>query len=356
MPTLTSKQFQQKILSWFAKNGRKDLPWQKDTTPYRTWISEIMLQQTQVKTVIPYFERFMKQFPSIKKLAEAKLDDVLHLWTGLGYYARARNLHRAAQKIVKEHHGHFPTDLDTIQSLPGIGRSTAGAIAAFSLNQSAPILDGNVKRVLIRYHAIKTLPTEAQTLAQLWKLAENYTPAKNISSYTQAMMDLGALICTRNNPNCTACPLEPSCLAHQQRCENTLPMRQKKKKLPLRKTIFLLLKNKENEILLEKQPPVGIWGGLWCPPQCDEQTDIEKYCTKQWGYSVNSLTKLKSFRHTFSHFHLEITPISIEIAPDTQQIMESTETIWYNQKKQKQIGLPQPVKKLLQQLNDHEEI
>ena len=346
---LAPKQFQSKILSWFKHHGRKDLPWQKNISPYRVWLSEIMLQQTQVQTVVPYFKQFIKQFPTIKKLAAAPTDDVLHLWSGLGYYARARNLHKTAQIISSEHHGKFPRDLETLQSLPGIGKSTAGAILAIAMKKRGVILDGNVKRVLARFGAIKGLPSEASKT--LWEIAEVYTPENHIADYTQAMMDLGAMICTRTKPNCAKCPLEKFCLAHQTNCETDFPEKRITQKIPIRKTYMLLMRDKNQSLLLEQRPPHGIWGGLWCFPQIDSLAMLEDACIRKYDCKIKTTKKLKKFRHTFSHFHLDITPILIEVIQTNQQIMEQNTAIWYNKKHIRRLGVPKPVNELLLQIN-----
>src|SRR5579872_382769 len=255
--------FQKKILTWFDQHGRKTLPWQIDKTPYRVWVSEVMLQQTQVNTVIPYFERFMQRFPTIETLANATEDEILHLWTGLGYYSRARNLHRSAKKMAGKI---FPATLDDLQTLPGIGRSTAGAILAIAFQKKAAILDGNVKRVLTRFCGITEGLSEKFTLEKLWKTAESLTPEKRIADYTQAMMDLGATICIRGKPHCEICPLEKKCIAHKLGIEKNLPIAKLKKTLPVKQATFFILQHQQ-EFFLQKRPPVGIWGGLWSLPE-----------------------------------------------------------------------------------------
>lgn len=254
--------FTSKITDWYINSGRHDLPWQQEITPYRVWVSEIMLQQTQVVTVIPYFNTFIKRFPTIISLAMASIDDVLHLWSGLGYYSRARNLHKTARLIRDEFKGIFPKQIDDLMSLPGIGRTTAGAILALSMEKPYPILDGNVKRVLCRFHAIEKWPGEKHTEKQLWLLSESYTPVKDVAAYTQAIMDLGATICTRRQPLCGACPVSEECVARQRGIENELPTRKLKKSLPVKETIFAMIENKSGAFLLERRPPVGIWGGI----------------------------------------------------------------------------------------------
>lgn len=339
---MTPKQFQTAVLKWFDKHGRRDLPWQKSHAPYRVWLSEIMLQQTQVKTVIPYFQKFIKKFPHVKSLANANIDDVLTLWSGLGYYARARNLHKTAQIIQQEFHGRFPIDVATLQTLPGIGRSTAGAIVALSKNQRAPILDGNVKRVLARFHA--------ENSKDLWELAEKYTPEKRVADYTQVMMDLGALICTRTKPKCALCPLQKHCAGYLSGNPTAYPAKTTSKKIPTRATHMLILRNDQGEILLEKRPPIGIWGGLWSLPECVADQDIKQFCKKQHHCDIKNLQKWPKLRHTFSHFHLDITPVLIHIKKWSPPAMESPNTVWYNVATLDDKGLAAPVKKLLIQL------
>jgi len=333
------------VLTWFDKHGRKDLPWQHDITPYRVWVSEIMLQQTQVNTVIPYFHRFLSRFPDTKTLANAPQDEVLHHWTGLGYYARARNLQRAAQMIETQFDGKFPTDLENLQTLPGIGRSTAGAILSIAFKKPAAILDGNVKRVLCRYHAI---PESS------WELAESLLPSKRPADYSQAMMDLGATVCTRTKPKCTICPLAVDCAAHAESRETDYPAKKISKKIPVRTTQVLLLCNEQGEILLEKRPPAGIWGGLWSLPECPVDTDIQQHCKQSYACDTSHQKTWPSFRHTFSHFHLDITPILLSCQrrlASSQKgfaVMETAPLLWYHPTHETNIGLAAPIKQLLQ--------
>lgn len=349
------KDFQQHVLDWFEQHGRKHLPWQQNITPYRVWVSEIMLQQTQVNTVIPYFQHFMQSFPNVESLAAADLNHVLHHWTGLGYYARARNLHRAAQILMSDFAGKFPETIEQLQSLPGIGRSTAGAIASIALNQPSSILDGNVKRVLSRFHAIEGWPGKTVVQQRLWTITEAYTPALRTANYNQAMMDLGAMICTRSKPKCHACPLQDNCLAHRLKQETAFPHKKPKKKLPIRHTHFLLLFNKANEVLLIQRPPTGIWGGLWGFPECSTKLDLQPWYQRQLGYIITQPRALPSFRHTFSHFHLEITPFSASVVKQPPQVMETAATIWYNKNQPASVGLAAPVKKLLDSIGNNYE-
>ena len=344
----------QKILSWFDQAGRHALPWRHHINPYRVWISEIMLQQTQVNTVIPYFERFIQKFPSLEHLANSKEDEVLHLWTGLGYYSRARNLYKTAQIISKNYQGQFPDDLEQLQNLPGIGLSTAGAIRAIGFNKLAPILDANVKRVLTRYHAIAGWPGSPVISKQLWALAGKHTSPIRPADYTQAIMDLGATICTRQQPKCVLCPLESECEAHKQERASFFPYRKPRKNLKTRDVYFILLRNKNGDILLQKRPPTGIWGSLWSLPELSPDTNINNWCTEFYSGKILNINYWPSFRHTFSHFHLHITPVLINIEDPkgsistAKQIREIADTIWYNPKMPVECGLASPVKKLLE--------
>ncbi|OGT06347.1 MAG: A/G-specific adenine glycosylase [Gammaproteobacteria bacterium GWF2_41_13] len=335
---ITVKQFQKKILTWFEHHGRKELPWQKDITPYRVWISEIMLQQTQVSTVIDYFNRFIERFPTIEILASSSLDEVFAYWAGLGYYARARNLHRTAQWIHQHNQDQFPDAQEALEQLPGIGRSTAGAILSLGMKKQGVILDGNVKRILIRAHKIESPSTTTSTIKQLWTLAEQYTPRHEVEKYNQAMMDIGALICTRTQPKCTECPLEKHCLAHRNHCEEFLPLKTVKKKSPIKKTYMVIAQNDCHQILLEKRPPKGIWGGLWCLPLFETMSSLKKH------YQQNKTKKLPPFRHTFTHFHLDIVPIMIALP--LSFTLEKQERFFSLSDALKQ-GIPAPIKKIL---------
>lgn len=350
---MTPYQFQKIVLTWFDQHGRKTLPWQQNKTPYRVFVSEIMLQQTQVSTVIPYFQRFITQFPTVQTLATANEDDVLHLWTGLGYYNRARHLHRTANIIVQSYNGQFPNDLLELQKLPGIGRSTAGAIAAIAFEKQAAILDGNVKRVLTRLHGMTEWPGEKKTLEQLWMLAEQYTPKKRIADYTQAMIDIGATLCIRGKPHCNRCPLQLFCVAHQLGIAKNLPKSKPSNPLPTRQTTLLIIRKNHHLILLEKRPPHGIWGGLWSMPEIlnhPSQEDIRTHCQQRFRCQVKQIDFGKDFRHTFSHFHLQIRPVIITIKETRGKALEKDQQIWYNLQQPEAVGLPAPVKKLLQEM------
>lgn len=314
---VTTKVFNKAVLDWFNSQGRKDLPWQQNPTAYRVWVSEIMLQQTQVNTVIPYYKKFITKFPNLSELANASNDQVMALWSGLGYYSRARNLHRTAILLVGEQRyssSHsFPETMKELESLPGIGRSTAGAILALAMQKKAAILDGNVKRVLARCFKIAGWPGKADIQKQLWQLSEQLTPDKQIRNYTQAMMDLGATVCTTKQPDCGACPLHSMCLARKDNNPEAYPGKKKKKQLPVKSQYFFLLRSEDGELLMEKRPPAGIWGGLWTPLSCDTTDTMERYLKVNYGINISDKIELAEFRHTFSHFHLQLRPVKVMV-------------------------------------------
>ncbi|TPE54372.1 A/G-specific adenine glycosylase [Maribrevibacterium harenarium] len=340
--------FAPRVLNWFNQHGRKNLPWQQDKTPYRVWISEIMLQQTQVATVIPYYQRFMASFPDVFALAAAEQDDVLAHWSGLGYYARARNMHKAAQQLVNDWDGEFPQTQEGVCELPGIGRSTAAAILSISRGQQTAILDGNVKRVLSRYHAIPTWPGEKKTENAMWQLAESYMPAERCGDYTQAMMDLGATLCTRSKPQCLLCPLQRDCDGRISGDPTLFPVKKPKKAdKPVKHTQMLVLIS-DHGILLEKRPATGIWGGLWSLPEIDNHADVALETEQRFPVSIDSVTPLPQFRHTFSHYHLEIRPQRLEVqANDT---IGEDKYQWFNLEQALSLGLPAPVRTILEGL------
>ncbi len=347
---MTPKQFAPILLRWFDLHGRKNLPWQTNINPYRVWVSEIMLQQTQVKTVIPYFQRFMQHFPTLADLANAPEEIVLHLWTGLGYYARARHLHHTAKILMSEYHGQLPSTVEVLQTLPGIGRSTAGAIVAIAMQQKAAILDGNVKRVLTRVHAIEGSPTQPAIAEELWKIAEQCTPAQRTAEYTQAIMDLGATVCTRTQPKCPICPIQTHCQAHIQGRETTFPTPKSRKTIPTRATHMLIFQNHRYEVLLEKRPPTGIWGSLWSFPECPADANIHDWCKKNYPCKIKKLEAWPTFKHIFSHFQLNITPIHIQVDQWPHKVMDSSNAVWYKLHNPPARGLASPVKRLLQKL------
>lgn len=351
---IDARPLRRRLLAWFDRHGRKDLPWQRSRDPYRIWVSEIMLQQTQVSTVIPYYACFLKRFPDIQTLARAKLDSVLHHWTGLGYYARARNLKKAAGMIVREHGGHFPRDIESASELPGIGRSTAGAILAFAFDQRHPILDGNVKRVLTRLHAIDTPVTQRETGIRLWRLAEQYTPRTRVADYTQAIMDLGATVCRPRKPACLQCPLAYDCRAHATGQPENFPVRPPRKILPVRKTVMLMIRDARGRVLLTQRPPVGLWGGLWGFPECDSTDRATRYCRESLGLRIQTGTPWPGLRHGFSHFHLDITPLPARLVDAAGALHETAPAVWLDLKRPGSRGLAAPVKKILARLRDND--
>lgn len=350
--------FSKVLLKWYDQFGRKDLPWQKDRNAYRVWVSEIMLQQTQVKTVIPYFEKFIHSFPDVLSLANAHEDAVLHHWSGLGYYARARNLHKAAQQVRDVHNGQFPLVFDDVLALPGIGRSTAGAILAQAEGQKHAILDGNVKRVLARFYTVHGWTGQLKIQQQLWQLAEQLTPEKRLADYTQAIMDLGATLCTRSKPGCLQCPLQSECEAYATDQVKLLPTPKPKKTLPVKTVRMLLLRNTEEQILLEKRPPTGIWGGLWSLPEMPLENEVGRWCKDKYQLEVENKIEQTVMRHTFSHFHLDITPCLVEVNNPEQSVMEADRIVWYKASQtdrvQPALGLAAPVTNLLNRLYEEE--
>jgi len=342
--------FAQRVLQWFDQYGRHDLPWQQQATPYRVWVAEIMLQQTQVATVIPYYQRFVEVFPDLNNLASAPLDRVLELWSGLGYYSRARNLHKAAGIVATEHNGEFPASFEAAVALPGIGESTAGAILAQALEQRHAILDGNVKRVLCRYHAIDGWPGKSSVQKQLWRYAESYTPHQRIADYTQAIMDLGATLCTHRSPRCSACPLQTDCKALAQGQVGRYPAPRPRKQLPVRAARLLLLTDSDSgNILLEKRPPSGIWGGLWSLPEADLDEHVDTLCQQRWGVTVLHREDCGRFRHTFSHYHFDITPCRIRVRCEAGCVQEQRDLVWCPSAEAKKRALAAPIARIISQ-------
>ncbi len=337
------------LIRWHKKHGRHDLPWQRSNDPYRVWLSEIMLQQTQVATVIPYYLRFLERFPNLAALAAASVDDVMSLWSGLGYYARARNLHRCAQTIMHEHAGKFPQHPEVIAQLPGIGRSTANAIAVFCFAARAPILDGNVKRVLCRTHGIEGFPGTPAVEKTLWSLAESLLPQRDAATYIQAQMDLGATVCSRTKPLClksdAACPLAEICVARNQQRIAELPATRPRKAVPQREVSVLLLRQ-ENKILLERRPPSGIWGGMMSLPEVSAPTDPRLYAEQKLGCAVDHLTALAPLSHTFTHFHLTLQPLSGQ-ARLLPRAAEVAGLYWMDHAELATAALPAPIRKIL---------
>lgn len=342
------RNFSSRIIDWQHQHGRHALPWQTSRDPYRIWLSEIMLQQTQVASVIPYFLRFVERFPDLPVLANASEDAVLTLWSGLGYYSRARSLHKTAQQIMEKHGGAFPQDIHTLQTLPGVGRSTAGAIAALAFGKTHAILDGNVKRVLTRHAGISGWPGDKNTESKLWALAESLLPQINIQTYTQGMMDLGASLCTRSQPGCAICPVSADCVARKRGVVSILPTPRPRKALPEKQVQMLMLMN-HDQIFLQKRPSSGIWGGLWSFPELNLEADPLSYCQTQLGLSVRESVSLPILKHSFTHFKLHIFPIIVRIS-SRADMSEDPQRRWLAKHNALDVGLPAPVRKLLLQL------
>ena len=340
------------LLPWFARHGRKDLPWQQGVTPYRVWLSEIMLQQTQVATVIPYFERFISSFPDVVSLADASLDRVLQHWAGLGYYARARNLHKTAQIIRDEFAAEFPANQQQLMALPGIGQSTAGAILSLAFEQHAAILDGNVKRVLARLYRVEGWYGQAATLKKLWDLAQQQTPALQTAFYNQAMMDLGSMICKRSRPLCDDCPLSAICQSYQQGTQSDFPFPKPRKARPQRHRWFLLHRH-QDRLLLERRPAQGIWGGLWSLPEVESMDALTDWQLQRFGgIAPPNLLHEKMLKHQFSHFELSISLAEIPVAADLlraseQRVREGSDFQWVAWDELSSHGLPAPIERIL---------
>lgn len=346
---MTPENFQKQLLDWFDLHGRKDLPWQQSITPYRVWLSETMLQQTQVATVIGYFNAFTAKFPDIESLAQAPEDEVLALWSGLGYYARARNLHKTARIIAEQ--GYFPHSLEALINLPGIGRSTAGAILSIGFNNSHPILDGNVKRVLARFMAISGWPGNSLVEKKLWTISSTFTPIVRVADYTQAIMDLGATVCTRSKPTCSECPLSSGCIAQRTQSVASFPSPKPAKTLPVKDIVFLLLQDKLGQIWLEKRPPTGIWGGLWSAPEFVSVEDALHWCSSRQLPIVNHHA-LDEKRHTFSHYHLDFTALVVQTDNPSNFVMEANQGLWYKAEQFSDLGLAAPIRVLLDQIQE----
>jgi A/G-specific adenine glycosylase len=340
--------FANSLIAWQKVHGRHDLPWQNTTDPYAIWVSEIMLQQTQVTAVIGYYSKFMQRFPNIATLANATQDEVLQHWSGLGYYSRARNLHHAAVTIIDEHGGKFPQDFDTIQTLSGIGRSTAAAIASFAFNQVQTILDGNVKRVLARHFLIEGWPSAPKVEKELWGLAEALLPKQDMVAYTQGLMDLGATLCTRSKPKCGSCPLNSTCEAKLQQRVHELPTPKPHKTIPEKYTTMLILLHGD-EVLLEKRPPTGIWGGLWSFPETDANLDFAALAHNRFDVIAEVTDPLSKFSHTFTHFKLHIQPQPLHVLTLNSSLREAGQ-IWLNVEDAIGAAIPTPVRKILQSL------
>lgn len=337
--------FSSRLITWQKIHGRHDLPWQNTSDPYAIWVSEIMLQQTQVAAVIGYYQRFMASFPNIETLANATQDEVLQHWSGLGYYSRARNLHNAAQKIVDDFNGIFPQDFSSILSLPGIGRSTAAAISTFAFNIPQPILDGNVKRVFARHFLVEGWPSLPKVEAKLWKLAEQHMPQENIVAYTQGLMDLGATLCTRRKYDCKACPVKATCGAYEQNSVAILPSPKPRKAIPQKEVTMLILLNGK-EVMLEKRAPTGIWGGLWSLPEIDMQEIASEIALARFGAKVEAEEPLEIIHHAFTHFKLAITPQPLQLIKQSLQT-NIPNTIWLTIDEAISAAIPTPIRKIL---------
>ncbi len=344
--------FAARVLHWFDRHGRKDLPWQDTGDAYRVWVSEIMLQQTQVQTVIPYYQRFLHRFPDVISLADAGLDEVLQHWSGLGYYARARNLHRAAEIIRDEHDGRFPTAIEAVSELPGIGRSTAGAILALTFGQRHAILDGNVKRVLARHAAVEGWPGKTAVTKELWEIAEARTPAERVGDYTQAMMDLGATLCTRSSPRCAMCPVHGDCVALSRGEVERFPGRKPKKEKP-RRTTTMVLAVADGAVYLERRPAAGIWGGLWSLP---EVSDVGDWCAERLEAEAVEVESWDTLRHSFSHYDLDIAPVVVRIASASSKVADHDDSTWYRPGDVPPGGIAAPVMKLIESLGNMDEM
>lgn len=334
--------FTEQLIAWQKVAGRHDLPWQNTRDPYRIWLSEIMLQQTQVGTVIPYYLRFLDSFPTVRALAAAPIESVIEHWAGLGYYARARNLHKCAQQVATRHGGQFPDSADVLAELPGIGRSTAAAIAAFAFGRRAAILDGNVKRVLCRQFGIEGFPGQATIHRQLWELADSLLPEGDIEPYTQGLMDLGATLCTRSRPRCDACPVAAGCVARRDNRQGELPASKPRAAVPERTATFVLLSDGER-FLLERRPPTGLWGGLLVPPEGEPNAVAGRL-----GLQLLDCRPLPAFKHSFTHFRLTLKPVLCRIAP--QHMTTETGLEWVAMEQAADAGVPAPIKKLIRQV------
>ena len=334
------------LLAWHAAHGRKDLPWQRARTPYRVWVSEVMLQQTQVQTVIPYYERFLARFPDVASLAAAPLDEVLHRWAGLGYYSRARNLKRAAERLVAEFGGELPTDIDALRELPGLGRSTAAAVLALASGARHAILDGNVKRVLARVFAVEGAANERAVEQRLWALAEQETPLENVADYTQAIMDLGATLCTRRNPQCVRCPLAMLCAARAAGRQHELPAPRVRAARRVRHVVLLAACREDGSVLLVQRPPSGIWGGLWSLPEFPALEDAHAWGAQHLAEPRWSEAPLPPVSHAFTHFDLEMTPLVVPCRGSGV----ADAMLWYDSGSPAAVGLPAPIARLLARL------
>lgn len=350
-PAVNTENIADTLLSWWDVNGRHDLPWQRKPTPYRVWVSEIMLQQTQVATVLKYYDRFMLRFPSLADLAAADIDEVLHLWTGLGYYSRARNLHKAAQLAYSELRA-LPENFDQLLALPGIGRSTAGAILSLASNQRYSILDGNAKRVLARVFAVDGWPGNTAVANRLWELADACTPQQRVNNYTQAIMDLGASLCSRRNPCCERCPLHMRCDAFIAGAVHDYPGKKPKRDKPQKHAVLAMLTDDAGCVLLEKRPSHGIWGGLYSFPEFVSVTEAEHWCAEFTGSVAQQSRTWAVVKHGFSHYDLHMQPLKLVVSSVADKVMDADRWLWYNTAAPPEVGLAAPVKKLLESFGE----
>lgn len=341
--------FARALLDWFDLHGRRNLPWQHPRSAYRVWLSEVMLQQTQVRTVIPYFERFIAELPTLEALRRASEDHVLALWSGLGYYSRARNLHRAAQTCVDRHGGELPRDIDALAALPGIGRSTAAAILAQAWNEPHAILDGNVRRVLARWHGVRGWPGSTPVQKRLWHFAEEHTPRARVADYTQAIMDLGATVCVRSRPLCEACPVANGCVARRDGLTNELPQAKPARDKPVRATTMLLVRDEQGRILLERRPPSGVWARLWSLPEASGADAADALLRERFHARTRTQARLAPFRHSFTHYHLDIAPVAFDVTR-LAQVADDPDIGWHAPAEIERLGLPAPVRTLIRSL------
>jgi A/G-specific adenine glycosylase len=339
--------FARRLLRWYDRHGRHDLPWQHPRTAYRVWISEVMLQQTQVATVIPYFEKFVAALPDVRALADAPEDRVMALWSGLGYYRRARYLHAAAKRCVAEHDSDLPRDFDALAALPGIGRSTAGAILALAHGQHHPILDGNVKRVLTRFHGIHGWPGERAVENALWAHAEAHTPSTRIADYTQAVMDIGATTCTRVHPRCAECPQAGECVAHRDGLTTAIPAPRPARALPERQTVLVVLRDHHGHVLLQRRPPEGIWPGLWSLPEAVDATAARALAVRLAELDDVAVSTLPEIRHTFTHFRLRALPLEWRGVRTHPGVADDPGSRWCSSREIAELGVPAPVRRML---------
>jgi A/G-specific adenine glycosylase len=348
--------FAARLLAWFNVSGRHDLPWQHPRAPYRVWLSEIMLQQTQVRVVIPYFERFVAALPDVAALAAAPLDDVLALWSGLGYYARARNLHAAARLCAERHGGELPRDFDALVALPGIGRSTAGAILAQAWGDRFAILDGNVKRVLCRYHGIDGWPGLPKIEKALWDLADAHLPHARLADYTQAQMDFGATLCTRHDPACVLCPLQHDCAALRSGRVAELPTPKPGKPLPEREALVLLLRDAEGRVLLQRRPPAGVWAALWSLPESSTHANARAWFDTHVAGHYDDADALDAIAHGFTHYRLTLRPLRWRGVAARDAVRDNDGLRWVAERELVALGIPAPIRTLLQaQFRDDDE-